>query len=207
MRGQPWPFHLRVCRRVPVPGHDRRLRRGPLCGFTGRRVESLPPARRADQLGAVAIGQTARVMNDRDLARPATRQRTSDAFRPCAGPRTPGHRTNWICMSSYRQNDQFCMHRDARRPFAACTNIPVESSGVSEPLIGSSYARDAGWSSSVVQRHCCRDLVVGNWSGKGLTALRPFRTRSSSPSALHGRVGLSRLCVGGKASYQWSRST
>lgn len=120
---------------------------------------------------------------------------TADIVRP---------RTGWICMSSYRQNDQFCMHRDARRPFAACTNIPVESSGVSEPLIGSSYARDAGWSSSVVQRHCCRDLVVGNWSGKGLTALRPFRTRSSSPSALHGRVGLSRLCVGGKASYQWS---
>jgi len=57
MRRQVRPFHLRVRHRVPIPGHRLRLRRGPRLRLPGPRGERQARAGRADQLGAVAIGQ------------------------------------------------------------------------------------------------------------------------------------------------------
>jgi len=76
MRGQVRSLHLRVRSRVSIPGHGHRLSFGPCHGFTGRGVESLVQARRADQFGAVDVSQRP-VMNDRDLSRLATRHRNA----------------------------------------------------------------------------------------------------------------------------------
>ena len=83
MRRQVRPFHLRVRHRVPVPGHRLRLRRGPRLRLPGRRGERQALAGRADQLGAVTVGQRPGHERPRPVA---ARDPPADLERLPAGP-------------------------------------------------------------------------------------------------------------------------